>query len=282
MVKISSITEPYFSHDYSTREKKEMKKIIKDFGYEGYGLYWAIVEFMYRNELMPGEEALVIDERYTEKVEAILNNYNLFHIENGYYISDRIIENIQKQEAKSQKAKQAVNSRWAMKTLKTVYEEIYGKAPVLNEDEISIYLKQYQRIEGFKNKLPDILYTLKCLKFDNNKDFKPSINWLLAENHLETLINGGYGKLKSWAEQKAKLKQAEKAAQEEQAKQQTEQDEEKDISAAIINKIDAIDFIASRNYKHPAVINYNDKLLMKKFDITLKEVKEKMKEYINE
>ena len=41
--KTSSITEPYFSHDLFSREDKQIKLLIEEMGFEGYGLFWAIV-----------------------------------------------------------------------------------------------------------------------------------------------------------------------------------------------------------------------------------------------
>ena len=105
MTKTSPATEPFFSHDISTRTNKSIKKLINSLGYEGYGLFWAIVEFMHKNELMVGEENLVVDDNYTEKITHILNDYDFFRIENGCYISDRILRNIDKQEQKNKQNK---------------------------------------------------------------------------------------------------------------------------------------------------------------------------------
>lgn len=265
MVKTSSITEPYFSHDYSTREKKEIKKIIQDLGFEGYGLYWAIVEFMYRNELMTGEEALVIDKSFENKIKSILNNYNLFHVENNYYVSDRIIETIEKQEEKSKKSRQAIEARWIISDFCTVYKEVFEKEPVLSDEDITNLKKYVKKIENLRSKLPDILYTLKTLKFKNNPDFRPTINWLLEENNLGKLLNGGFGAIKSWSKHKEAVKKAELTKEQEEL-------QENDISLDLFDsKIRAIEFIADKN-PNLKFINPAHKELMRKFDISIKEL----------
>lgn len=263
MVKTSSITEPYFSHDYSTREKKEMKKILKDLGFEGYGLYWAIVEFMYRNELMIGEESLVIDERYTDKVKAILNNYELFHIENGYYISDRIIENIKKQEEKSQKAKDAVSIRWLLAEFDNEYEKVFGVKPILEDMEIEALKKLSKKISDLKAKLPAIFTVLSRIKFDTKSGFIPRVNWLLSGNNMYQVINGQYGKLETPLSKNEKNK----------LEQERKRFEEKVNNFNIDNfssKVEAIDFIVRDNNQRQLLDCHDE--LMKKFDITKKEL----------
>ena len=40
----------YFSHDYNTRADIKIKKLIVKHGYEGYGIFWALIEALYQNE----------------------------------------------------------------------------------------------------------------------------------------------------------------------------------------------------------------------------------------
>ena len=97
MAKVSEITAPYFSHDMYPQKDKSIVMLMDEFGYEGYGLYWRIVEFMHQNELCVGEERLIAGKDYVEKVKSILNNFDLFRIEDNRYISDRILRNLAEQ-----------------------------------------------------------------------------------------------------------------------------------------------------------------------------------------
>lgn len=265
MVKTSSITEPYFSHDIYPQADKKIVLLIDEMGYEGYGLYWKIVEFMHRNKLNIGEERLVAGREFQDKVSRILNDFYLFRKEDGEYISDRILRNISKQEEEFEKKSKAANTRWVLGTLKKSYIEIFGKEPVLEDKEIQALMKYVNKIDGFKDKLPDILFTTKLLKFDNNPNFNPCINWLLAENHLGKLLNGEYGKLKSWSKHKEALKKAELTKEHEEL-------QERDINLDLFDsKIKAIEFIADKN-SNLKFINPAHKELMKKFDISIKEL----------
>lgn len=276
MVKVSSVTEPYFSHDYSTREKKEIKKLILDMGFEGYGLYWAIVEFMYRNELMIGEEALVIDKSYEEKIKSILNNYKLFHIDENCYISDRIIKTIEKQEEKSKNSKQAIETRWLISDFCSSYKAVMGDEPVLSDSDICSLKKHAKKIDDLRTKLPDILYTLKTLRFENNPKFVPTINWLLESNNLVKLLNGGYGELKSWKKHKEYLQAKEKERLAEELIKQQEAEHVFDIET-VTSKAEAIELLVKNavyiKAQNQCKINPVFSPLLKKFDIALSEIK---------
>lgn len=274
MAKVSEITAPYFSHDMYPQKDKSIVMLMDEFGYEGYGLYWRIVEFMHQNELCVGEERLIAGKDYVEKVKSILNDFELFRIEDNRYISDRILRNLAEQKEKMESKSKAAKARWGLSNLKKIYIEIFGKAPVLSDEEIETYLKLTDKIEDFKTKLPDILFTVKKLKFENNPNFNPSINWLLANKNLPKLLNGEFGPLLNWEAHKKELEQKKKTTeQKEQTKLQQEQENQKLIAQidSICNKIDAIEFIVNRN-SDLNFINPAHKSLMQKFDITKKEL----------
>ena len=280
MAKVSEITAPYFSHDMYPQKDKSIVMLMDELGYEGYGLYWRIVEFMHQNELCVGEERLIAGKTYIEKVKAILNNFNLFRVEEGKYISDRILRNLAEQKEKMESKSKAAKTRWALSNLKKIYIEIFGEAPVMSDDEIEKYFKLVNRIENFKTKLPDILYTTKKLKFGNNPDLDPSINWLLAKTNLNKLLNGEFGPLLSWEKHKRELEEQKKATeQQEQTDRQEKQAKETLLAQinSINTKVDAIEFIVAQN-PHLDFINPLHKPLMQKFELTKKDLENYLKE----
>ena len=40
----------YFSHDYDTREDEKIQNLVFKHGMEGYGIFWSIVEMLYKND----------------------------------------------------------------------------------------------------------------------------------------------------------------------------------------------------------------------------------------
>lgn len=301
MIQESKAKRPYFSHDLDTRGDKKIKRMLLYYRKQvksmqkdelealaslaPYAIFWAVVEYAHRNGLNPDSIEIIADElRINEKfVKSIIEDFEFFKLEGDEYISDRIMRNLEEQEEKSKRSQTAAKYKWALSNLKKVYNEIFGENPILSDKEKPIYVKHDSNIENFRKKLPDILYTLKCLKFENNKDFKPSINWLLAENHLETLINGGYGKLKNWSEYKARMKALEKERQEEDNRS-LEEDGLFCSIETISGKSQALNFIKNYYLTHAFVVARNQakvnpdiRKLMQKFDITDKEVIENVK-----
>lgn len=256
----------YFPHNCNTQGKKNIKKLIRDMGYEGYGLYWSVLEFMYTNELEVGEEDLILGEEYTDKIIRILNDYELFYVQDGRYISDRILANIERAESKKQTAKNNANARWLLSTFKKSYEDVFGKSPILDGKEIETLKRYDNNIPDFRKILPDIVYTLSFIKFDENIKRKPLCDWLLEGNNLGKIYNGEYGTLKhkpTASELKAKEREIEaKKAEEENAEKEL-----KEQLDSIENKQTAIEYVL----EHSSSLTFISpplKALMKRFDIT--------------
>jgi hypothetical protein len=121
----------YFSHDYHSRD--HLRDVRKDFGLEGYGLYWCIVEILHEQggsiketDIAPIAYDLRADE---DMLKAILYNYGMFQVKKGRVYSERVIDNLKKREEISEKRKQAAESRWQGDDNKSIPEM------VLDEDD---------------------------------------------------------------------------------------------------------------------------------------------------
>ena len=255
-------------------------------GAEGYGIYWLIVEFMHQNTFIVGEEELLAFKFRVdvEKIKSVMNNFQLFRIEeretDSVYISDRILRNLNYVEQKNEDKKQAANVRWLLSAFNKAYIEFFEEEPILQPSEIECLKKYNEKIPDLKNKLRDIIYTLKGLKFDTDVNFKPCANWLLKDNNLARLLNGEFGKLKH--------KKTEKELKEEQRKLQLEEQKRNEPSELelqierILNKNEALDFIANFYADRKVVINGGRALILptlrrltEKFDIAEREVIER-------
>ena len=275
------IIRPFLKHDEDAQNDRELAKIIHQYDYLGYGLYWSIVEFLHKNrELAQGEEFLIRGyDKHSDIINAILNNENLFRIENGCYISDRILQDIDAVDKKVEQTKDAISFRWFMSDFKKAYIEFFGEEPVLSQQEIENLKTYVKKIPDLKDKFRDILYTLKNLKFDTDINFVPCANWLLKENHLGRLLNGEFGKLKHKKTAK-EIKAEELARQQAKAKEQTP---EIDIESVKTRK-QALDILVEySSYIHinqKLTINNDAKPLLKMFGITADEIKERKIEEI--
>lgn len=282
-MKEDKIIRPFFSHDYTPLEDKNLLKLFITLGAEGYGIYWLVVEYMHQNTFVVGEEELLafkyrID---AEKIKRVMNDFQLFRIEDreneSVYISDRILRNLNYVEQKNEDKKQAANVRWLLSAFNKSYVEFFGEEPVLQSSEIESLKKYNEKIPDLKNKLRDIIYTLKNLKFDTDVNFKPCANWLLKDNNLARLVNGEFGALKH-----KKTEKELKELQQKLAMEDAERNKPSELQLAverISGKADALALI-QKYYEGKQIINMNGKAmilpslkdLMKKFDITDKEV----------
>ena len=269
------IQQPYFSHDINSRTDKKIMKLICKHGFEGYGVFWAIVEFMHINDFKVSDEDLIAYElrANVELVHSIMNDFELFTINDGFYISKRINKNLNRINEEKEKCKKAVAIRWTMSTLKKAYKKYFNEDPILTKIEIKKLGEYSSTIEDLRELMPDIIFNLKNLKFDNSINFKPSVNWLLKDNNLARLLNGEFGKFKH-----DKTSSEIKAEKEKQKLQQTEEKEKiksfDDEINSINSKADAIRFIAKNdnskefNFRIPQL-----RVLIRKFDITEDEIK---------
>jgi hypothetical protein len=105
----------YFQHNYNTRSDSKIKKLLHKHGLLGYGLYWAIVEDLYNNAnaLQLHYESIAYELRTKENiVESIINDFDLFKIEGGYFSSNGVKRRLEERKDKSTKASNSAKKRW--------------------------------------------------------------------------------------------------------------------------------------------------------------------------
>ena len=281
----SEITRVYFSHDQDARGDDKIKEMFFDFrkgvkdidlselkalaSISCYSIYWSIVEYMHRNAFCEKDVELMADDLRIspEFVQKVLNDYGLFHKEGEEYISDRVIANLSKQKEKSDVRRRAVQVRWTMSFYNKAYKAEFGISPVLSDEEIDNLIKYSNEIEDFKKILPDILYTLKFIQVSKDMKFNPRSNWLLTKNNLAKVLHGEFGKLRH--------KKTAKEIKQEQERLKAEREQLKaddfDINE-FDSKSQALSFIAEHTMANLNILPPYIKQLMKKFDITKKEI----------
>ena len=108
--------QPYFSHDIFTRENLKIKRLVATHKMEGYGVFWAVVEFLHNNNnklLLSEIDIIAADLGVDVKlVESVVKNFKLFSIRNKVISSSRVAQNIKLKNEKSEKAKKAAMQRW--------------------------------------------------------------------------------------------------------------------------------------------------------------------------
>jgi len=105
----------YFSHDYNSRTDPKIKKLIKNHGMQGFGIFWAIIEDLYNNDnSIPLDiEGMSYDLRSNEDVvKSVIFDYNLFVVSDEIVSSNSVRCRLNKRNEKSIKASESAKIRW--------------------------------------------------------------------------------------------------------------------------------------------------------------------------
>jgi len=105
----------YFSHDYDSREDEKIQELIYKLGMEGYGIYWSVVEMLYKNDgyMQTHYEriahALHVDSK---QVKSVVTEFGLFDINETTFHSESVLRRLELRKDKSVSAKKAADARW--------------------------------------------------------------------------------------------------------------------------------------------------------------------------
>ena len=112
----------YFSHDYNTRSDIKIKKLIVKHGYEGYGIFWALIEDLYQNaNALPLDfDCISYDLRSSsDMIKSIISDFGLFQIGDDTFGSASVQRRLDKRNEKSRKARESAMKRWGNKKRET-------------------------------------------------------------------------------------------------------------------------------------------------------------------
>lgn len=104
----------YFSHDANAQDDPKCMVLIDQLGMEGYGIFWALIEKLRAEKgyKLPISTIPAFAKRWgtsKEKVETVVNSYNLFKISNNYFFSLRLKKSM---EEKTESARRSALIRW--------------------------------------------------------------------------------------------------------------------------------------------------------------------------
>lgn len=105
----------YFSHDYNARNDEKIKELIFKHGMAGYGIYWSIIEELYQNAnaLLLNYERIAFELRTEcELVKSVINDFNLFVIDDKNFSSFSVANRLNERANKSEKARASADKRW--------------------------------------------------------------------------------------------------------------------------------------------------------------------------
>lgn len=113
----------YFSHDANSRTDPKILSMMLDYGIEGYGMFWIIVENLREQDGYKMKQdkstwrALAMQMHKTvEEIKTFLNEcikeYELFVTDDVFFYSESLLRRMNKKDEITQKRKDAANARW--------------------------------------------------------------------------------------------------------------------------------------------------------------------------
>jgi uncharacterized protein YdaU (DUF1376 family) len=113
---MKKIKQTYFSHDSNARNDIKLIRLRSKYGYEGYGIYFAIIELLFSedNKLCINDfETLAFGLQCdSKKLEDIILNFDLFRFNENCFYSERLDNVINEIQSKSLKASESAKKRW--------------------------------------------------------------------------------------------------------------------------------------------------------------------------
>jgi hypothetical protein len=108
-------TTYYFPHDYNTRNDKKIKRLIRKYGMQGYGIFWCLIEDLYNNnnELDIDYEGFASDLRCTpEIIQSVINDFGIFTVNDDTFSSKSVERRINERIERSVKARESAFKRY--------------------------------------------------------------------------------------------------------------------------------------------------------------------------
>lgn len=110
----------YFSHDYNARNDEKILELRAEFGPEGYGIFWMIVETMAENENCGIKASLLgglslgfgVAKNKLNEIISKCVDLKLFHESDGYYFSNRLLSHKTYRQKLSESGKKGADLRW--------------------------------------------------------------------------------------------------------------------------------------------------------------------------
>lgn len=192
----------YFPHYCNARHDRKIKRVIKELGVEGYGIYFMLLEVLREQTdfKFPMDDIdLLADEFGTseQKVRTVICNYQLFEVDEQHrFFSMKLVFYLQPYLEKSERARIAANTRWeATKNRQlnepsnaNAYANAMQEESESNADAMQVKKSKQKKSKESKVFIPPTLQDIqeyileKEYNVDANKffDYYDSANWTKA------------------------------------------------------------------------------------------------------
>ena len=148
--------ENYFQHDRYARQDPKIKAMLVHFRKESeikaqaaVCIYWWIVEDMHTDDYPINKLDVFADDYRCDAdfLKSILEDFDLFRIEDDCYVSDRVLRNLKEQQEKSEKARNKANKRWKNKGEETPKPELTEADEEFINNVIQIFNTEFNKTQ---------------------------------------------------------------------------------------------------------------------------------------
>lgn len=154
----------YFPHFCNARHDRKLKRVQKELGIEGYGIYFMLLEILREQTDLRyplSEIDLLADEFGTseQKVRVVICNYDLFQVdENQNFFSFKMIIYLQPYFEKSERAREAANKRWSNANAYTNAIEMQSNSNASKVKETKVKETKLNKIKENKINVREYVY----------------------------------------------------------------------------------------------------------------------------
>ena len=198
----------YLQHQSNSFTDIKIIKMRSKLGIESYGIFWALLELLFNEE-----NKLCIDDYSVlafslqcdaDKLKSVIEDFDLFIIEDNCFYSKRLNEHIDTINSKSLKAKESINKRWEKirtnndSNTSRVYKSIVENSKVDNNKvnkRIVEFKNSINQIEGVNNSDKEnfFLYWSELNKSGTKQKFELEKTWDL-NRRLKRWSNSSFNK----------------------------------------------------------------------------------------
>ena len=164
----------YFNHDSNSRNDLRIIKLRAKLGYEGYGIFWSVLELLFTEE-----NKLCLDD-YTEiafglqcdpeKLKQVIEDFDLFVLDGGCFYSRRLHHHIEKINSKSEIAKENAKKRWSGKAV-ALESHTNGNASNSKSNSNSKSKSKSNNIEERRIAFRDATHSINGISDEDKNDF---------------------------------------------------------------------------------------------------------------
>ena len=152
----------YFLHQSNSFTGYKIIKLRSKLGIEAYGIFWAVLELLFNEEnklCIDDYDALAFSLQCDPgKLKQVIEDFDLFVVEDGCFYSKRLNEHIEDINIKSNKAKENANKRWNNAT--AMRKQCNGSA--------SISISSSKSISKSKSNIDNRIHDFKKSVFTQN------------------------------------------------------------------------------------------------------------------